>query len=140
MTKARIGFAMIQVSLIGAICSVGAGIVAPDLSARGTGVEEARFLADIQTIRCQLELYKIQHDEKLPPTESFASFEQAMTTRGQDNRGPYLQIIPNNPFSGSNMVRFENDQSTAGCGKAGWVLNTGTGLFQADDSSEHAAF
>jgi general secretion pathway protein G len=140
MTKARIGFAMIQVSLIGAICSIGAGIVAPDLSARGTGVEEARFLADLQTIRCQLELYKIQHEEKLPPTESFAGFEQAMTTTGQDNLGPYLQIIPKNPFNSSNVVRFENDQSTAGAGTAGWVLNTDSGLFQADDSSEHAAF
>ena len=139
MTKARIGFAMIQVSLVGAICSVGAGIVAPDFSARGTGVEEARFLADIQTVRCQLELYKIQHDEQLPPTQTYAGFEQSLTTRGADNRGPYLQEIPSNPFNGNNAVRFEKGQSTAGCGKAGWVLNTGTGAFQADDSSEHAA-
>jgi general secretion pathway protein G len=140
MTKARIGFAMIQVSLIGAICSVGAGIVAPDFSARGTGVEEARFLADIQTIRCQLELYKVQHNEQLPPTESFAGFEQALTTAGADNLGPYLQTIPNNPFNGNNTVRFERDRSTAGCGKAGWVFNIETGTFQADDSSRHAAF
>jgi hypothetical protein len=58
MTKARIGFAIIQVSLIGAICSVGAGIVAPDLSARGTSLEEAKFVADLRTVRCQFELYK----------------------------------------------------------------------------------
>ncbi len=139
MTKARIGFAMIQVSLVGAICSVGAGIVAPDFSARGTGVEEARFLADIQTVRCQLELYKIQHNEQLPPTQTYASFEQSLTTRGTDNRGPYLQEIPKNPFNGNNAVRFEEGLSTAGSGKAGWVINTATGDFRADDSSEHAA-
>ena len=139
MTKARIGFAMIQVSLVGAICSVGAGIVAPDFSARGTGVEEARFLADIQTVRCQLELYKIQHDEQLPPTQTYAGFKQSLTTRDSDNRGPYLQEIPANPFNGNKAVRFEEGQSTAGCGKAGWVLNTGTGVFRADDSAEHAA-
>jgi general secretion pathway protein G len=139
MTKARIGFAMIQVSLVGAICSVGAGIVAPDLSARGTGIEEARFLADLQTVRCQLELYKIQHDEQLPPTQTYAAFERALTTRGCDNLGPYLQAIPSNPYNGSSAVRFEAGLSTAGCGRAGWVLNTGTGVFQADDSSEHAA-
>jgi len=139
MTKARIGFAMIQVSLVGAICSVGAGIVAPDFSARGTGIEEARFLADLQTVRCQLELYKIQHDEQLPPTESYASFEQAMTTRGADSRGPYLRTMPTNPFNTDSTVRFENNQNTAGTGKAGWVLDTGTGSFRADDSAEHAA-
>jgi general secretion pathway protein G len=139
MTKARIGFAMIQVSLVGAICSVGAGIVAPDFSARGTGVEESRFLADVQTIRCQLELYKIQHDEQLPPTASSADFEKALTTKDADNHGPYLQAIPTNPFNGNNTVRFERGQNTAGCGKAGWVINDGTGTFQADDSAEHAA-
>jgi general secretion pathway protein G len=140
MTKARIGFAIIQVSLIGAICSVGAGIVAPDFSARGTGVEEARFLADLQTVRCQLELYKIQHDEKLPPTETYADFEQALTIKGQDDLGPYLKTIPANPYNGNNSIRFDKDSSTAGCGKAGWVLNVETGVLQADDSSEHAAF
>ncbi|MBN2018923.1 MAG: hypothetical protein JW749_01720 [Sedimentisphaerales bacterium] len=139
MTKARIGFAMIQVSLIGAICSVGAGIVAPDLSARGTGVDEARFLADLQTIRCQLELYKIQHDEKLPPTETLADFEQSLTTKGADNLGPYLKVIPSNPYNGSSVVRFEKEP-TAGSNEAGWVFNVETGLFQADDSAEHAEF
>jgi general secretion pathway protein G len=139
MTKARIGFAMIQVSLVGAICSVGAGILAPDFSARGTGVEEARFLADLQTVRCQLELYKIQHNEQLPPTESFASFEQALTTKGADSRGPYLEAVPANPFNGNSTVRFERGQNTAGSGKAGWVLDVATGSFKADDSAEHSA-
>jgi len=139
MSKSRIGFAMIQVSLIGAICSVGAGILAPDFSSRGTGVEEARFLADLQTIRCQLELYKIQHNEQLPPTETFASFEKALTTRDSDNHGPYLQNVPANPFNGRRTVRFESGTSTAGAGSAGWVINTATGDFKADDSAEHSA-
>ena len=139
MTKARIGFAMIQVSLVGAICSVGAGILSPDFSARGTGVEEARFLADLQTVRCQLELYKIQHNEQLPPTETYASFEKALTTKGMDNRGPYLSSMPANPFNGSSAIRFENGQSTAGSGKAGWVINIATGDIKADDSAAHAA-
>jgi general secretion pathway protein G len=139
MTKARIGFAIIQISLVGAICNVGAGIVAPDFSARGTGVEEARFLADLQTIRCQLELYKIQHGEQLPPTESYASFERALTTRDAENHGPYLQTMPTNPFNSNNVIRFEKGQTTAGSGIAGWVLNLATGTFRADDSAGHAA-
>jgi len=139
MTKARIGFAMIQVSLVGAICSVGAGILSPDFSARGTGVQEARFLADLQTVRCQLELYKIQHNEQLPPTETLVSFEHALTMKGADNRGPYLSSMPVNPFNGSSAVRFENGPSTAGAGKAGWVINLATGAIKPDDSAVHAA-
>ncbi len=139
MIKARIGFAMIQVSLVGAICSVGAGILSPDFSARGTGVQEARFLADLQTVRCLLELYKIQHNEQLPPTETYASFEKALTTKGADNRGPYLYSMPANPFNGSSAVRFENGPSTAGSGKAGWVINLATRDIKPDDSAVHAA-
>ncbi len=137
--KARIGFAIIQVSLVGAICSVGAGIVAPDFSARGVGIEESRFMADLQTVRCQLELYKIHHDDQLPSVASSESFEKALITKGSDNRGPYLQMLPPNPFNGNKTVRFEQGHSTAGSGEAGWVLNTATGLFQADDSAHHAA-
>ncbi len=139
MTKARIGFALIQVSLVGAICSVGAGILSPDFSARGTNVEEARFLADLQTVRCQLELYKIQHNEQLPPTGTYTSFEEALTKKGADNRGPYFSSMPLNPFNGSNVIRFENGPSTAGSGKAGWVINLTTGDIKADDSIVHAA-
>jgi general secretion pathway protein G len=139
MTKARIGFAIIQVSLVGAICSVGAGIVAPDFSARGTGVEESRFLADLQTVRCQLELYKIQHNDKLPPTHEYTLFERSLTIKSADNCGPYLQTVPANPFNGKSTVRFEANPSTAGSGRAGWVLNVSTGIFQADDSAKHAA-
>jgi hypothetical protein len=119
--KARIGFVTIQVSLIGAICSVCAGIIVTDFSARGTGIGEARFLADLQTIRCQLELYKIQHDEQLPPTESYAGFERALTTKGADNSGPYFQMMPANPFNGDSTVRFENNQNTAGTGLSYYI-------------------
>jgi hypothetical protein len=112
---------MIQVSLVGAICSVGAGIVATDFSARGTGIGEARFPADLQTARCQLEPYKIQHDEQLPPTESYAGFGLALTTKGADNRGPYFRTMPANPFNGDNTVRFENNQNTAGTGLSCYI-------------------
>jgi hypothetical protein len=47
--------------------------------------------------------------------------------------------MPTNPFNGNNTVRFERGPNTAGARKAGWVLNEGTGDFQADDSAKHAA-
>ena len=104
--KARISFVMIQISLMGAICSV-AG--------------------------CQTELYKIQHDEQLPPADSAAAFERAMTTKGADNHGPYPLTTPVNPFNGSSVVQFETGQSIARHSKAGWGLNITTGTSKADD-------
>jgi hypothetical protein len=62
-----------------------------------------------------------------------------MTTKGTDNHGPYLMSMPANPFNGSSAVRFENGPSTAGSGKAGWVINIATGNIKPDDSAVHAA-
>ncbi len=136
--KSRIGFTLIQMSLLGAILSTATGIVAPELSEMGLGVKESDFLADLQTIRSQLELYKIHHNGQLPPTDSFESFRSALTGRDAGGGGPYLLTIPANPYSGDSIVRFESGASTAGCGKAGWVFNTTSGAFQADDSPKHA--
>jgi hypothetical protein len=47
--------------------------------------------------------------------------------------------MPVNPFNRSNAIRFENGPSTAGAGKAGWVINLATGEIKADDSAVHAA-
>lgn len=136
--KAKVGFTLLQVTLLVAIVSTSGGIVAPGLAASNMRAKQWSFKSDLQTIRSQLELYKIQHSGQLPPTESFEQFEAVLTMKCCDNMGPYLKCIPVNPFNGDKKVRFESGQSTAGSGQAGWVFNTTTGVFQADDSVEHA--
>jgi hypothetical protein len=91
----------------------------------------------LQGMRAQLCLYRVQHEDSLPPTGSFESFRTAMTTEvGQ--RGPYVEKIPVNPCNGLNTVRFDGEP--AGAGKAGWRLDTKTGSFQADNDAAYAAF
>jgi len=137
--RAKVGFTLLEVTLLVAIVSTSGGIVAPGLSASTMRAKQYSFKSDMQTIRCQLELYKIQHSGQFPPTVSFEDFAAALTTKGGDGTGPYLREVPANPFSGDGKVRFEDGESTAGSGKAGWVFNTTTGAFQADDSVKHAA-
>ena len=52
--------------------------------------------------------------------------------------GPYLLRLPVNPFNDSSRVRI--DGAVAGANIAGWRFDTITGLFQADDSPNHAMF
>jgi hypothetical protein len=59
-----------------------------------------------------------------------------MTSRIQDY-GPYVKKIPVNPFNNLNTVRFDGEP--AGSNKAGWRLDTRTGLFQADNDAGYAA-
>jgi hypothetical protein len=95
----------------------------------------SRLMDGLHQMRCQLELYKAQHEDKLPPADSFESFKTSLTTKtGQ--YGPYLRKIPVNPFNNLSTVRF--DGQPAGGSFAGWRLDTKTGLLQADDSAAHA--
>jgi len=95
----------------------------------------SKLMDGLQQMRSQLDLYKTQHEDNLPPTDSFEGFKASLTTKiGQ--HGPYTRRIPVNPFNGLATVRF--DGRSAGSGAAGWRLDTKTGLFQADDSPAHA--
>ena len=100
--------------------------------------EESRtdeLIQGLQQMRTQLRLYSAHNENRRPPTDSFESFEAALTdTDGQ--REPYLEKIPVNPYNGLNMVRF--DGKPAGVNQAGWRFDTKSGVFQADNSEKHA--
>ena len=101
--------------------------------------EESRtgeLIDGLQTVRAQLALYRVQHEDRYPPTHSFDGFKSAMTTRfGQC--GPYVRKIPVNPYNGLDTVRF--DSEPAGANQAGWRFDTKTGLFQADNNAAYTA-
>jgi len=101
--------------------------------------EESRtseLIDGLQTMRAQLALYHVQHEDRYPPTHSFEDFKSAMTTRvGQ--RGSYVRKIPVNPYNGLDTVRFDGEP--AGANQAGWRFDTKTGLFQADNNAAYAA-
>lgn len=95
------------------------------------------LVSSLQTVRSQLELYKVQHNDEYP---SLFRFTQQMT--GQTDQaggkgsdfGPYLHDIPTNPFTEGNKV---------GCGDYGtsdWFYNEKTGEFRANDTAEHAGY
>jgi len=101
--------------------------------------EESRtgeLIDGLQTVRAQLALYRVQHEDRYPPTHSFEGFKSAMTTRvGQC--GPYVRKIPVNPCNGLDTIRFNGEP--AGANQAGWRFDTKTGLFQADNNAAYAA-
>ena len=100
--------------------------------------EESRtgeLIDELQTMRAQLALYCVQHEDRYPPTHSFEGFKSAMTKRvGQF--GPYVRKIPVNPCNGLDTVRFDGEP--AGANQAGWRFDTKTGLFQADNNAAYA--
>jgi type II secretory pathway pseudopilin PulG len=125
-----------EVVLIVVILGVFAGTIGPRFTEADTEAEVSRLIDGLEMMRAHLDLYRAQHEDCLPPSDSFASFQAAMTTM-MGQCGPYVKEIPTNPFNRLNTVRFDGEP--AGAGEAGWRLDTKTGLFQADNSAVHSA-
>lgn len=109
------GFTLVEILIVVVILGILAAIVIPQFSDASTQSKVSNMQSSLQTIRSQLSLYKIQHNDVAP---AVATFEDQMTmftdidgntnaTRDAANGfvyGPYLQSIPNNPFTNGNAV------------------------------------
>jgi len=105
------------------------------------------LMSDLQTVRGQLELYKVQHNERCPTVDEngrldTANFVRRLTGRTDQHGklsasgvyGPYLQMFPSNPFGSvdADKIVFGTDNTPPGKG-GGWYFNTRTGKFSAND-------
>jgi general secretion pathway protein G len=119
----------------------------PDLTTSSNDARESALSSDLQTVRSQLELYKVQHLDHYPDEVNAgggwdmdtANFVARLTgttdmhgnITGNDF-GPYLLKFPENSFNKSSAVRF-GDGSDLGTGSEGWYFNTKTGKFSPND-------
>ncbi len=127
----------VEVMIIAIVLGVAAKMIAPQFTEASNEEAEVCGLIDgLEKMRVHLDLYQVRHQGCLPPTDSFAGFESAVTTIA-GRYVPYIKEIPTNPFNGLKTVRFDGEP--AGAGKAGWRLDTETGLFQADNDANYAA-
>ena len=117
--KARRGFTLVEILIVVVILGILAAIVIPQFTQASTEAKTNSLMSDLQTLRSQIELYKVQHND-IAPTQ--ADFEDQMvyctniggTTAATPSKerdttngfiyGPYLERIPENPFNGSNTV------------------------------------
>jgi general secretion pathway protein G len=132
--KANKGFTLVEILIVVVILGILAAIVIPQFTDASTEAKTSSLMSDLQTLRSQIELYKIQHNDT-PPT--FAGFAAQMTgttdvagNAGADY-GPYLQKVPTNPFNDLDTL---DNTGTAGDGVAGWEYDQATGAIHADDT------
>ena len=126
----------VETALIALVLSTVAMSVVPKFTKASPESRICNLIDGLHLMRSQLDLYRVQHENCLPPVDSFESFKNNMTKK-VGPYGPYVDEIPVNPFNNLNTVRFDGEP--AGVGKAGWRIDTKSGLFQTDDSFAHAA-
>lgn len=132
----KIRLSYVRILMVALVLGLVGKAVSPQFAGASAEKKVSMLLDGLQLMRAHLDLYRAQHGDSLPPTDSLAGFQAAMTRRA-GQFGPYVDDIPANPFNGLNTVRFNGEP--AGADKAGWRLDTRTGLFQADNDVAYAA-
>jgi len=131
---AKRAFTLVELIIVAVILGILALVVVPQFSEAGSDTEMSALKASLQTVRSQLELYKVQHDFTYP---KLATWEDQMTKKtdadGTVNPagkfGPYLTQMPINP------IDQKSDLSATQDGSGGWAYDENTGSFKSNDAS-----
>jgi len=142
--KAKSGFTLVEILIVVVILGILAAIVIPQFTNASTEAKTNSLMSNLQSIRSQIQLYKVQHNDDLP-TDGGLTFTVAMTTKTEisgiasdgeatnGEYGPYLQQIPKNPFTDSSTITTGVVSPVVGVAGGGWYFNTSTGAFNAYD-------
>ncbi len=137
--KAKGGFTLVEILIVVVILGILAAIVIPQFTEASTEAKMSSLCTDLQTMRSQIELYKVQHNDDLPGSGT-ASFSDALILKtdiaGALNAagpyGPYLQKVPTNAFNDLDTVQVEAGNASLGGGNTGWHFDSTSGAFHAD--------
>ena len=139
----RLAFTLVEVLIVVVILGVLAAIVVPQFHNASAVSRESALGMDLQRIRTQLQIYKVQHGDTWPALATFADqLTQASNSQGETappgtpgyGLGPYVRELPANPNTGTANV------SATGVGTSAWYYDEATGDFRANDSAETRAF
>lgn len=129
------GFTLVEILIVVIILGILAAIVIPQFTNASTQAKGSSVSSTLQTIRSQIELFKIQHGDIPPQTTGMASWvvmvnksdttetgNVATTPTGTAN-GPYLQQSPINPLNNKSGT----SSGAAADTNSGWYYSaTGT--------------
>ncbi len=151
------GFTLVEILIVVIILGILAAIVIPQFTEASESARDSSLVSDLQTLRSQIELYKIQHHDNYPGdttgdgmTDSAADFIADLTgTTDSDGAavvfgtagalGPYLQSFPTNPFVADNAVSRLITVAGGvplGDNATGWHFDTTIGKVSANDDDE----
>lgn len=148
-TRAKRGFTLVEILIVVVILGILAAIVIPQFSQASTDSKVSSLMSNLQTIRSQIALYKIQHNDVTPTAANIVdqlcmvtdiagntyADKAACEAAGETAYGPYIQIdLPNNPFTGDNVIGTDWIYTTDG---TTWSFSAGADA--TPDSAAHQA-
>jgi len=141
MKRKNTGFTLVEILIVVIILGILAAIVIPQFTEASNDARVSALVSDLQTVRSQIELYKVQHKDDYPGTVNgtwtIGNFVTGLTTKTDidgaagGTLGPYLQKFPTNGFAADNTVRDATAAAdpNSESGTNGWWFNSTTGNF-----------
>ncbi|MEX0887177.1 MAG: prepilin-type N-terminal cleavage/methylation domain-containing protein [Phycisphaeraceae bacterium] len=129
-TRSRQGFTLVEILIVVVILGILAAIVIPQFTSASEDARASSLVSQLQTIRSQLELYRVQNGEY---PQALGTNWDEMTTTASGN-GPYLQQPPRNPFGENDASVNQVSGATAPdfAANTDWSYNSDTGQIRAN--------
>ena len=159
-TSRKGGFTLVEILIVVIILGILAAIVIPQFTNASEDARKSSLVSQLQTLRSQVELFKLEHRDTYPTADGTATGAwdwTLLTSKTDDNRdttvdadcirGPYLQSAPINGLTGGSNMRIVADDATAiavtngditgslPTDKEGFVFSSATGKIWAFDKA-----
>lgn len=131
MNRNKTAFTLVEILIVVVILGILAAIIIPQFTSAAEDSKLSNLMSNLQSLRAQLELYKMHHNEAYPTninTQLTGKTDSDGTINASGVYGPYLYIFPANPFVDDPV---EGVKTGGGAGE-GWDYNSTTGVFLAN--------
>ncbi len=148
LRRTRKGFTLIEILIVVIILGILAAIVIPQFTNASKDAKKSALVTMVQSLRSQVALYKLQHNDNLPgyvagggavPADPDSAIFWSQMTLFSDadgntnaaktvvfDKGPYMQSIAVNPLNNSSLVVGGTDTAPAGAA-CGFVFDFNSG-------------
>jgi general secretion pathway protein G len=131
-TKRNRGFTLVEILIVVVILGILAAIVIPQFTDAATEASQANLVTNLQTLRSQIALFRIQHVDTDPRTDTIGNFTADMVP-------DYMQAIPLNPLATGDLS-LGTGAIPAAANDTHWYFDTATHIMHANDSADSYAF
>src|SRR2546421_13124042 len=127
------GFTLVEILIVVIILGILAAIVIPQFTNASQDARESALLSQLQTLRSQIELYKLQHKDVLP--DLVTNWNPMTTKTNVDGTavvqakmfGPYMQSAPSNPLNTLTTVTNGNTALAAAAADCRFIYDYNAG-------------
>src|SRR5213080_4824612 len=120
----KTGFTLVEILIVVIILGILAAIVIPQFTNASQDAREIALLSQLQTLRSQIELYKLQHFDKLP---DLVTNGNGVASVNPNDFGPYMQSAPTNPINTLSNVTNGNTALAAAAVDCGFIFDYAAG-------------